>query len=167
MPIFNADHVAHKTKKVGGAVVIPLLNDVKDQLQRFTVLCVFDGHNGSTVSQHLCDHFVDSLVAQYAKLLSNKGVQDLLISCCEQMDNMMCKMLRSIDDCAGSTGVVAVYDGRKHVLYVANVGDSSCIICKNDGKATRVLRMHRLSDNEEKARVNQTNAKIMNNRYVS
>lgn len=50
------------------------------------------------------------------------------------------------------------------MLTVANVGDSSCVLCRSDGSAARILRMHRLNDSLERERVLSKDAKIFNNR---
>lgn len=67
-------------------------------------------------------------------------------------------------DSSGSTGVVVLYDGRKHVLTVANVGDSMCVLSRG-GKAVMLNRMHRLDDNSEKERVKKAGGVIINSRY--
>lgn len=56
-------------------------------------------------------------------------------------------------------------DGRKHILTVASVGDSSCVLCKA-GKAFVVTPLHRLSDEDEKNRVLAAGGKILKSRCV-
>jgi hypothetical protein len=152
----------------GCTAEVAMEGDVLEELLKFSVVCVFDGHGGDSVSQHLHDNFVNTLTAQYQKFMSlqQRNLNQLLVNTFEEMDSEMCKVLRDSDDEAGSTGVVAVYDGRRHMLTVANVGDSSCILCKSDGTASRVLKMHRLSDDAERERILNANARIIGNRYV-
>lgn len=73
-------------------------------------------------------------------------------------------MLREDDDPSGSTGVIAVYDGRRKVLTVAGVGDSLCVLCRA-GRAVEMNKMHRLTDNQgERDRVKAAGGTIINNR---
>lgn len=153
LPIFNSNDV--------GCIAVE--NDVKEILHQFSIVCVFDGHSGHHVSQYLFDNFVNKLVQNYSRFVG-KNLQALMTDCCESIDNAICAALRTDEDSAGSTGVMAVYDGRKHILTVANVGDSTCILCRKDGKAFRVLKMHRCADNDERTRILKCNAKVMNNR---
>jgi serine/threonine protein phosphatase PrpC len=69
------------------------------------------------------------------------------------------------EDASGSTGVVAVYDGRRHVLTVAGVGDSMCVLSRS-GKAVVLNQMHRLDNEAERERVKRAGGTIINNRYV-
>jgi len=146
---------------------VPVEGGVCEELLKFSIVCVFDGHGGDSVSQHLHDNFVNTLTAKYEQLMSQqqRNLSQLLTNTFEEMDSEMCKVLRDSDDEAGSTGVVAVYDGRRHTLTVANVGDSSCVLCMSDGTASRALKMHRLSDTAERERVLKANARIIGNRY--
>lgn len=72
-------------------------------------------------------------------------------------------MLREEEDASGSTGVVAIYDGRKRVLTVAGVGDSLCVLCRN-GRAVEMNKMHRMDNAAEKERVKKAGGTIINNR---
>ena len=76
----------------------------------------------------------------------------------------MCDKLIEDDDLSGSTGVVVVYDGRKNMLTLANVGDSMCVLSRG-GRAINVHRMHRLDDADERARVEAAGGTIIKNRY--
>lgn len=76
----------------------------------------------------------------------------------------LCDLLREEEDNSGSTGVVAVYDGRKKTLTVAGVGDSLCVLCRN-GHAVEMNKMHRITDNvSERERVKNAGGTIINNR---
>lgn len=72
-------------------------------------------------------------------------------------------MLLDEEDASGSTGVIAVYDGRRHVLTVAGVGDSMCVLSRS-GKAVILNRMHRLDNEDERERVKRAGGMVINNR---
>jgi serine/threonine protein phosphatase PrpC len=78
----------------------------------------------------------------------------------------VCDILRREEDAAGSTGLVVVYDGRKHMLTVANVGDSMCILSRS-GRAVKMHKMHRLNDEVEKKRVERDGGTVVNSRYAA
>lgn len=71
--------------------------------------------------------------------------------------------MREEEDNSGSTGVIAVYDGRKKVLTVAGVGDSLCVLSRN-GRAVGMNTMHRLDNASERERVKHAGGTIINNR---
>ena len=77
----------------------------------------------------------------------------------------VCDYLNEEMDGAGSTGAIAIYDGRKHVFTVANVGDSMCVLSRG-GKAVMLNRMHRLDNEEERERVRRAGGTIINSRWV-
>jgi serine/threonine protein phosphatase PrpC len=67
-------------------------------------------------------------------------------------------------DEAGSTGVIALYDGVRHVFTVAAVGDSMCVLSRS-GRAVTINKMHRLTDNEdEKRRIVKAGGIVKSNR---
>ena len=67
------------------------------------------------------------------------------------------------DDLSGSTGVVVVYDGRRNVLTVANVGDSMCVLSRG-GRAVNMHCMHRFDNEKERARVIAAGGTVIKNR---
>lgn len=52
---------------------------------------------------------------------------------------------------------------RKHILTVANVGDSVCILSRA-GRAVLIHRTHRLDSEEERARVVAKGGTVVNSR---
>ncbi len=57
-----------------------------------------------------------------------------------------------------------MYDGRKHVLTLANVGDSVCVLSRG-GRAVKLHKMHRLNDEVERQRVEREGGAVINNRF--
>lgn len=58
---------------------------------------------------------------------------------------------------SGCTAVVAVLNGRD--LYVANAGDSRCVVCRN-GKAIEMSLDHKPEDDEESARILKAGGRV-------
>lgn len=95
------------------------------------LFAVFDGHGGRQVSDHLQERFPAEFKKELAK---NPGdLSGPLTSIFTKLDNE----LRLIDsDGCGSTACVCVIrkEGNASILYVANVGDTRCVLGKNSGK---------------------------------
>ena len=144
----------------------PLSPAVMEQLKRFSIAGVFDGHSGWRCAQYLSQNLVPNLVL-HEKFL-DKQPDTAVLDVFKSMDDQICRLLRKENDSSGSTGVVVIYDGRRHVLTVANVGDSMCVLSRG-GRAVKLHRMHRVGvdDTAERKRVENAGGAILNNRFVS
>jgi len=143
-----------------------LSSETLDQLRRFSLAAVFDGHSGWRCSQYLSQNMAP-LLALHPKFL-DKQPDAAVLDVFKAVDEQACHILRSEGDPSGSTGVVAIYDGRRHVLTVANVGDSMCVLSRG-GRAVRLHRQHRLGpeDSAERTRVENAGGAVINNRYIT
>jgi serine/threonine protein phosphatase PrpC len=143
----------------------PMSTEALEQLRKFSVACVFDGHSGWRCAHFLAQQLVPSLVLHERFL--DKQPDVALLDTFRAVDEDACRMLRQEDDSSGSTCVAAIYDGRRHVLTVANVGDSMCVLSRG-GRAVRLHRMHRVGaeDQAERARVEAAGGSVINNRCV-
>ena len=101
---------------------------------------------------------MDRVPVEFKKEMAKKP-QDLtapLTSIFTKLDNE----LRLIDsDGCGSTACVCVIrkEGNQSVLYVANVGDTRCVMGKNMGKEAQRMSIDDKCDNaEEVARIKST-----------
>lgn len=137
--------------------------DHLDELKRFSIAGVFDGHSGWRCAQLLAQNLIPNLVL-HSKFLG-KQPDAAILDTFKMMDEDICRQLRQAQDSSGSTAVIAIYDGRKHVLTVANVGDSMCVLSRG-GRAVKLHRMHRLGadDAAERTRVEQAGGAVINNR---
>jgi serine/threonine protein phosphatase PrpC len=137
----------------------------REALSKFSIAAVFDGHSGWQCSQYLSQHLIPAM-ALHPKFLENK-IEPAILDTFRNMDAKINNILRKEECTAGSTGIVAVYDGRKHVLTVANVGDSMCVLSRS-GRAVKLHRVHRVFDSpdyeEERKRVEATGSRIVNHR---
>lgn len=130
-------------------------------LQHFTLACIFDGHSGWRTSQYLSQHFAPLLVSN-DKLYNSKTLEAAVIETFCTIDANVCNMLSREMDGSGSTGIVAVYDGRKHRFTVAGVGDSMCVVSRG-GKAVTLNKQHRLQDNpSETQRIIKAGGQVKN-----
>jgi serine/threonine protein phosphatase PrpC len=151
----------------GDAVVNSLLEDhsldadAVDAMHKITMPCLFDGHSGDTCSEYLSRH-VPRLLASHKKLL-DKTPEAALHDVCREVDGNVCDYLFEKEDISGSTGLIVLYDGRRSVLTVANVGDSMCVLSRA-GRAIKMHRQHRLNDEAERQRVEAAGGQVLKNR---
>lgn len=59
---------------------------------------------------------------------------------------------------SGSTAVVALLVG--HQLYVANAGDSRCVVGRNDGQAVEMSFDHKPEDDPERKRIEAAGGRV-------
>eukprot|EP01032_Pedospumella_encystans_P023878 gene23878-27018_t len=130
-------------------------------LSNFSIAAMFDGHSGWRTSHYLSQHLPKALV-MHEKFL-DKTCEAALMDVCATMDVQVCNMLMDEEDASGSTGVIAVYDGRRHILTVAGVGDSMCVLSRS-GKAVMLNRMHRLDNADEVERIKRAGGTVINKR---
>jgi len=132
-----------------------------EDLSKMSLACIFDGHSGELCSDYLSKHVVQQLFASEGFLKCS--MRDTLLRVFSNMDEEVCTALRRHSDESGSTGTIVIVDGRTNELYLSNVGDSVCVLCKQ-GRAVPILAMHRPSDIREKERVEKAGGKVINNR---
>lgn len=136
----------------------------REQLDLFSLAAVFDGHSGWRCSQFLAEHFAPQLVT-HRHFMSHKKLTSALLEVSDFIGEQAAEMLRRENSEAGSTAIVAVYDGRpgKHILTVANVGDSVCVLSRS-GRAVKLNRQHRTDHEGERERVTAAGGTIVNKR---
>ena len=59
------------------------------------------------------------MLITHPKFFDRKQLDSVITEVCKNIDRQLCKMLRESDDESGSTGVIAIYDGRRHLFTVA------------------------------------------------
>jgi len=137
------------------------------QLNQFSLAGIFDGHNGWRCSQYLSQNLAPNLVLHEGFCTDTKdkqkGLEAALLDVFHTLDDEVCDFLHKEDDHSGSTAVVAVYDGRRHILTVASTGDSMCVLSRG-GRAVKHNRMHRFNEDDECKRVLASGGSIVNNR---
>lgn len=166
---------------------------MRDSLRRFSLAAVFDGHSGWRASEYLSQHvapllithskildkLADAAILDTFQYVDEKVSYHLLVYKWHQQRQLLarqrplpslmltaCKLnevLEEEEDSSGSTATLALYDGRRHVLTVANVGDSMCVLSRG-GRAVTMLHMHRLNNAEERQRVERAGGTVINSR---
>ena len=113
------------------------------------LFAIFDGHGGRQVSDHCAERFPIEIRKEMQKGPSD--VCTVLTSVFAKIDNE----LRLVDsDGCGSTACVALVrkEGAHSVLYVANIGDTRCVLSKS-GNAERLSIDHRCDNPDEVTRI--------------
>lgn len=122
---------------------------------------VFDGHGGKEVSEFVSRHFSQELLR--SALYAAGDYAGALTETFMRMDELLRtpEGLREIQGIsnggegeatvvAGCTAVVALVQGPK--VYVANAGDSRCVLCRG-GRAVELSQDHKPDNPEEKERI--------------
>jgi len=104
--------------------------------QRYGFWAVFDGHGGPRASDFASKNLGPALReallgdGKVASTDDSKNVE-AISQCFTSVDDRLCKQLRGMRRCDGSTCISAVVLGSK--LFVANTGDSRAVCGMNDG----------------------------------
>lgn len=120
---------------------------------------VFDGHGGEKCSEYVADRFADYLFRQ-SNLVENpdKALNQAFAS----LEADWCTHAKTHQIDAGTTAIVAVFMGES--LYVANVGDSEAVLCRN-GVAIEASKPHNMKKNEdEESRIRELGGKVFHKR---
>jgi len=138
VPIFYYDLPAYKSP-TEDRISKPIISD------EITILGMFDGHGGSTVSE-----VVHKILPRRIKLRIGKSqdilkIQEILVEEFIRLDSEI------IYDFTGSTATIAVIT-KTHVI-VANIGDSPALIFKPDGTLLYSTNNHNCENNSEYERI--------------
>lgn len=141
--------------------------------ESIAVFGVFDGHGGQQcaeyLSQHLTKHIFKKLVqlqeASYSNqskkhASGNKPIFKILKDSFFKMDNDLSNSSNFIN-CGSTSVVTAIIDNK---IYVANTGDSRCILSTNKGYAKTLSFDQKPSVIGERVRIENSNGYVINNR---
>lgn len=137
---------------------------------------VFDGHNGAEVAQY-CAKTLPGLLKKNGNYKS-KNYEDALKECFQELDDMLLKkeVLRELvalrrayskaeitrvnapAKASGTTAVVALVVDQ--TIYVANLGDSRCILCR-DSAAFPLSEDHKPDNESEKQRIEAAGGEVI------
>jgi len=123
-----------------------ILRPLPDDASSF-FFAVYDGHGGTEASTY-CQKHLHENVTQHEKYAMNK--KEALIEGYKATDK---KFLKKLEDC-GSTAVCALLTTEAKKLFVANAGDSRCILASN-GKAVPISEDHKPGNPGEKKRIKE------------
>ena len=140
--------------------IILNMDNKKKDLHNINIYAVFDGHGGGEVS-----HFLKSNLTKY---FIKKGKQNIF-----RDNKITLKYIRKVFDYVqsklkkekfsehtGSTALLAIHSKIKNNLWVANTGDSRCVICNKYNIAVQLSKDHKPNNFEERYRIQGLNGKI-------
>ena len=117
---------------------------------------LYDGHGGEDPVKYVKDRMPE-ILAKFLKN-SNDTIDNCLISAFNKIDNEL-KFYDSEN--TGTTATVVVISGK--TLFLANVGDSKCVLVNNS--ETKILSYdHKCTDLKEVERIKNSGGMIFNNR---
>ncbi|CAD6259220.1 unnamed protein product [Miscanthus lutarioriparius] len=115
---------------------------------------VFDGHGGAKVAEYVKENLFNNLVS-HPKFISDTKVA--IDDAYKSTDSEFLESDSSQNQC-GSTASTAVLVGDR--LFVANVGDSRAIICR-EGNAIAVSKDHKPDQTDERQRIEDAGGFVM------
>lgn len=92
--------------------------EVFEVLSNFTIAGIFDGHNGAKCAQYVCQNLPPQLALHKKFLGKPNELEVALKESFWAVDEAVCVSLIEKGDNSGSTGLIAVYDGR-YCAFVA------------------------------------------------
>lgn len=119
---------------------------------------VYDGHGGKKASSY-CKKKLHTHITKQECFSSNK-TKALIDGFIEADD----KFLEKFEE-DGTTVVVALLNKQKH-LWVANAGDSRCVVYKSDGRVIPMSEDHKPSDEKEKKRIEAAGHEVMKDTII-
>ena len=107
------------------------------------------------------EHRVHLALCRHERFLA--ALRETAVSVFRQLDREICAELERDEDPCGSTALVAVFDGKRRALTVANVGDSRCVLSRG-GSALELTKDHRLTRKDERERIEAAGGVIVHHR---
>ncbi|GAB5355227.1 hypothetical protein AAMO2058_000187700 [Amorphochlora amoebiformis] len=121
---------------------------------------VFDGHGGRTVSNQLKTSLLKDLKNEM-KLQREGKIPEIISRAFQKLDKRICES--DTNARCGSCAVVCLIHHPTLEAWVANVGDSRAILCR-DGKVVPLSQQHTPSNEKELARIKRLGGFVLKNR---
>lgn len=137
-----------------------------------SLFCIFDGHGGDEVARFCASHF--PVEFKLNKQFASKNYKSALTETFLKMDEMLqtengIKELLSFQKnrtnnrvYSGCTALVIFITGG--LLYVANAGDSRCLLFRKNGDIYVMNEEHKPGNSEEGARISKAGGIVLNGR---
>lgn len=132
----------------------------KKNYNSINLFCVFDGHGGKLVSTYLKNYLPSFFIQKNEKpfyLKPKKIIKYINFVFDFLQNNLQMKHPRAVQYC-GSTACVVMQIENK--LWVANTGDSRCIICNKKGEVKQITEDHKPDLAREKERIERLGGKL-------
>lgn len=123
------------------------------------LVCVFDGHGGSHVSDFVCSNF-----ARHFEQALTTSMDASLRATFASLDEAMADYDRVYHRMAGTTATCAYLDEARKQLWVANVGDSQACLIGPQGIKVLTVEHNCRANVEEVNRIKQCGGRVVDNR---
>lgn len=144
--------------------VLPLQNE---ESPSYMVCAIYDGHNGD-IAVNLVQKYLHIHIHSY--FIKGNGISQSIKKAFHTMDEQICEHAKHCqednhsDYSSGTTACVTILF--KNILYIANIGDSRCVLSKN-GRAIVLTVDHRVSINKkEKDRIIEAGGTLDDEGYL-
>ncbi|KAI5964384.1 PTC4 [Candida theae] len=141
--------------------------------ETIAVFGVFDGHGGQQCAEYLSHHLTKHIFKKLIHLqeasqsnqikknvIGNRSIIKILKDSFFKMDNDLSNS-QSYVNCGSTSVVAAIIDNK---IFVANTGDSRCILSTSEGNAKTLSFDQKPSIIGERVRIENSNGYVINNR---
>jgi protein phosphatase 2C family protein 2/3 len=129
---------------------------------------VFDGHAGDESSNYVAESLHDEVDRALAKETSSAGWKKAITSAFSTVDENLMDESESMMWTSGTTVVCAVYHKKERQLWVANLGDSRCVLARQEHggrvKGEALSLDHKPWDEEERKRIELAGCRVTQGR---
>lgn len=138
-------------------------NTILNYDENTSFFAVYDGHCGAEIAQY-CSKYLPDFLKNSKRYKKGEKLEEALSDSFIRFDESLLRKKKELSchDC-GCTAVVALIREKKY-LYVANAGDSRCVVCR-DGQAIEMSFDHKPENVIEKERISKAGGYIKRN-YV-
>jgi serine/threonine protein phosphatase PrpC len=136
-----------------------IVKNSKCTSENLALFAVFDGHGGNLCAAY-CANNISKYLAKY--LASCDNVKDAIGQAIHELDE---DVIRCAEDGSGSTCTFCLIDKSSYDIWIANVGDSRCILISK----TNVQQMsvdHKPDNPKEKNRIEQADGWVSSGRVI-
>ena len=133
------------------------INFIDIENHKMSLFAIFDGHNGTIVSEFLQKNFARTLRKNLEK--SQFKIEESLGNSFIEIDSELKKNEKS--KMTGSTATIVLIDN--NLIYCANVGDSTCYYLSID-EIKQLSIQHNIKNKKEVDRIKKNNGLIFNGR---
>jgi serine/threonine protein phosphatase PrpC len=116
------------------------------------LFCLFDGHGGHEVSTYLQSNFSTEFKNIIQNTPKNTDLTNIFMNLCKDIDE---KIKNENYNNIGSTGCIVYIteENNKKYLYCVNLGDTRCVLLKDNNDYLRLSYDDRASDEAENKRI--------------
>jgi serine/threonine protein phosphatase PrpC len=134
-----------------------IIMDENNNIPHYAFFAVYDGHGGTEAADFVRKNLHNNIVNNnFFKTNPEKAIQEGFIKTEKDFENLV--LNNKMDGLIGSCACIALIYG--NILYIASVGDSAAILCRN-GNVIKLTNPHTPMNEKEKERIEKIGGRIV------